>query len=798
MSKHEAFRRVAVSPQVAQQMQTITMPAPTRGIIQNENEAYMQPGAAVICDNWKPTMKGVSLRGGCALWVDLHAQATAPAWKAALHSYTSIDEKATDTADGSVWAVVIGHISNGVGKTFAQMRATLPAGTWVPTTRDLPPWANSHAYSSVGEVVYDVDLKNWWRVLVDHTAAATGTFAADRTAHPTYWVLQSSPRLPLISGFEYNSGIKSEMYVANVNAIYNVTTTIPTTVASGRNSGNYAAAQLANQGGDWLVAVNDAGDAPLRYNGTTWASLLTTTPLDWVNNAVYAVNARVRDATDGSRWKCAIAHTSPAGPTTFASDRATNPARWTFDLASDGSAWIIGPPGTPIENGANLTYVCKYRGRYFFVEKNSMNAWYLPLNAVGGSLSMIPLSGAASEGGRLLFCASWSIDAGDGIDDKICFVTDKGEALIFTGGDPSSPTNWRQEGRYKLSPPLGMNAHLSVGGDLLVATVDGVLPMSGAITKDRAELELAAVTRSIKPMWRAEVLDKREFHWTMCKWDEYGAIFTTFPGGLPGKYRCLVTNAATGAHTRFTGWDAMFFVRMRGDMFFGTQDGRVMQADRTGYDNGVPYVATLVGGWEMFQSPSQTVTWRQSRASFAARNGEPFQPQLSATTDYIVTLPPPPFAAPDPGVLDLWDQGKWGPDLGINYGKLWTQSRAYTVGNRVFGLNFVDGFWDCAVAHTSAASGTFAADRAAHPTYWTYANPQPAPPTPTQAERNAYAQWDQPTPAAPVVRNTMWVSIGMTGYSHAPVVQVTVAQQAKPEVDLISIAATFERAGINV
>ena len=38
----------------------------------------------------------------------------------------------------------------------------------------------------------------------------------------------------------------------------------------------------------------------------------------------------------------------------------------------------------------------------------------------------------------------------------------------------------------------------------------------------------------------------------------------------------------------------------------------------------------------------------------------------------------------------------------------------------------------------------------------------------------------------------------MTGYSHAPVVQVTVAQTPKPDVELISIAATFERLGVNV
>ena len=41
-----------------------------------------------------------------------------------------------------------------------------------------------------------------------------------------------------------------------------------------------------------------------------------------------------------------------------------------------------------------------------------MNAWYLPLNAVQGALQMIPLAGATTEGGNLLFCATWSIDAG--------------------------------------------------------------------------------------------------------------------------------------------------------------------------------------------------------------------------------------------------------------------------------------------------------------------------------------------------------------------------------------------------
>lgn len=532
--------------------------------------------------------------------------------------------------------------------------------------------------------------------------------------------LTDPSRLPLISAFEYTSGTIAKMFFADVPNIYDVSTTTPITVASGRTSGNYAASQLANAAGDWLLVVNDAGDPVLRFNGTTWGSLATTTPGDWSTSVSYIVGSRARDTTDGSRWKCLIAHTSP-GSGTFAAARIASPGQWTLDIAADGSNWITGPPGTPVENGSGLTYVCKYRNRYFFVERNSMNAWYLPLNAVGGALSQIPLSGAATKGGKLMFCAVWSLDAGDGTDDKIVFMTNLGEIIVFTGSNPSDAANWRQEGRFDMSPPMGMNAHIQIGGDLLVATVDGILPTSSAVTKDRAELELAAITRNIKPMWREEAIDKREHAWTMCKWDEYGGIFVTLPGDPAGKHKCLVVNAATGAWARYTGWDAMCFARMRGDMFFGTQDGRVMQADRTGYDDGASYTCTMVGGWEVFQSPSQTITWKQARASFSARGGEVFIPQLGGTTDYVVTLPTPPSAAPDPGILDLWDQGLWDD-----------------------------------------------------------------------------ATWDSGTPTVPVIRNTGWVSIGLTGFSHAPVVQVTMAQVAKPEIELISIAGTFERLGITV
>lgn len=300
-------------------------------------------------------------------------------------------------------------------------------------------------------------------------------------------------------------------------------------------------------------------------------------------------------------------------------------------------------------------------------------------------------------------------------------MTDQGEALIFSGTNPADAANWRQEGRYQVPMPMGKNAHTLLGGDLLIATSDGICPLSAAISKDAGQLMLAMLTLTIRTSWREQVLAKSNLPWTMERWDEQGIMMVTWPGGTPGNRMCAVVNTATGAWCRVVGWDVMCWCRLRGDRFFGTQDGYIMQANRTGYDDGVPYVCTIVGGWEMFQSPSETVVWHQARASFQADNREPFRPQIAACTDYIVVLPQPPVPGPDPGVLDVWDQGLWDEAL-----------------------------------------------------------------------------WDQPSVKTPSVRNTGWVSVGATGFSHAPILQVQMAQQSTPNVEFISMAATFERLGVNV
>ncbi len=85
---------------------------------------------------------------------------------------------------------------------------------------------------------------------------------------------------------------------------------------------------------------------------------------------------------------------------------------------------------------------------------------------------------------------------------------------------------------------------------------------------------------------------------------------------------------------------------MRENMFFGTQDGLVMQMDRTGYDDGTAATHGDAGRrlGDVSGEPSATVVWHQARAVFTSGPGEPFVPQLGGDDRLSITIPPPPPA----------------------------------------------------------------------------------------------------------------------------------------------------------
>lgn len=385
----------------------------------------------------------------------------------------------------------------------------------------------------------------------------------------------------------------------------------------------------------------------------------------------------------------------------------------------DGSTWTtVTGVSTPAITGvttADLSFVWLYGSRLYFVEQHTMSAWYLPTDAIGGAAVEFSLAGIFQEGGALLFGGKWSLDSGDGLDDKCVFISTEGEVAVYQGLYPGD-ASWEKVGVYKITPPMGENATMSAGGDLLIAVEDGIVPISEAVNKDAAALSLAAVTANIEPEWKKEVALRRTLPWEIMKWPTNGLMVVSLPTDDDAlSPLCYVSNIQTGAWCYVTGWDARCIGLYANSGYFGTSDGKVMSMDEGGSDDGDPYTCVYVGLPDHMRSIGQAKVIHSARATF--KSNVPFRPKISVSSNYKVRLPSAPSSVDDI-TDDLWDVG------------LWDVAK-----------------WDAGIATDIT---------------------------------------------------TKWVSIGKSGFSVMPQVQVTCGISLRPTTELLAFDLIFERGGFQV
>lgn len=423
---------------------------------------------------------------------------------------------------------------------------------------------------------------------------------------------------PLESAFSYIGASTRKMFSACNGSIYNHTTVgdPDTPVAAdvtGQTSDYYSTLNIATPGGNFLLAANGT-DEIQKYDGSTWAAVAT------------GAGAGEIDGVD-------------------------------TDTISQLNA---------------------YRNRVWMVETGTMNAWYLPVDSIAGTATKVSLTGVFRKGGSLLFSATWSLDAGDGLDDKIVFVSTEGEVAVYQG-DPSD-SGWGLVGLYDSAPPMGKNAFLKVGGDLLILTEIGLIPLSAIISKDPAALALAAVSRNIQPDWIAEARQRRSLPWEIVKWTQRNICYISCPVTADENSTppiCFAVNLETGAWSKVTGWNTRCFVLHDDQVYFGTNDGTLVQADITGADQGSIIYYQYVGHMDHLGQIGRYKTVKQARAIF--RTANPVNVSVDVSVDYSTYSPIYPSAAPasaSPGVWDvgLWDVALW--DAGASYTTAQTRWRS--------------------------------------------------------------------------------------------------------------------------
>ncbi|MBB5051121.1 hypothetical protein HNQ36_001075 [Afipia massiliensis] len=324
----------------------------------------------------------------------------------------------------------------------------------------------------------------------------------------------------------------------------------------------------------------------------------------------------------------------------------------------DGTSWGT---GTPISAAGldpkTLATVWIYKQRAFFTQKDSLNAWYLPVDSLGGTAVLLPLGGVFTKGGSLLFGATWSIESGNGPNEYCVFVSTKGEAAVFTGADPSSAATWTKVGVYRIGRPLGPKAHIPAGGDLVIATDIGFVPLSQAMQRDYSALSPAAISYSIEVAWNETVAARAGTGWACEVWPTEQMVVVAIPTGVNDQPQMFVANARTGAWGLYTGWNGRCLQLFKDRLFFGSTDGKIIEAEVTGADQELPYTATCVPLFDPLKAPASLKTSLLMRATIRA--SAEVIPKLSLQADYKLNLP----TAPDDGTVatgNVWGVGVWG------------------------------------------------------------------------------------------------------------------------------------------
>ena len=318
----------------------------------------------------------------------------------------------------------------------------------------------------------------------------------------------------------------------------------------------------------------------------------------------------------------------------------------------DGTAWstasITGVAST------SLSYVWGHRNRVFFIQGNTLSAWYLGTNSIGGAATELPLSAVFRNGGRLIAGATWSSDSGDGMDDRCVFITDAGEVAVFSGSNPGDINSWSLVGVYEVGPILGPKAITSLAGDLVFATTAGLIPLSGAVQKDPAELASVSISAPVSPDWQAESA-VFGVAWRIALWDK-GRMIAAVP---IGSSRQLAANVETNAWCRITGWTCSDLCSLGGGLYMADMDGGLFRAWYGGSDDGDPVICRAMLAHDHLDAPASIKIARMVRPVFRHIGDLHFRVSVSA--NYSEDFPPLPDTVSDISAAaeGLWDVSDW-------------------------------------------------------------------------------------------------------------------------------------------
>lgn len=410
-----------------------------------------------------------------------------------------------------------------------------------------------------------------------------------------------------------------------------------------------------------VTGLTGAVDTLLAYNGLTASSLFAA-----ANNAIYnvttsgAVGAAVVSGFTSNRWQYVNFGTA-GGQFLIAVNGSDAPINY------NGTTWQTTPAITGFTS-ANAIHINVFKTRVFFVEKNTLKAWYLPVNSIGGSAASLDFSAIFKLGGYLMAMATWTVDGGQGMDDHAVWISSEGEVAVYKGTDPSSASTWSLVGVYKTAKPLGRRCYVQYGGDIVLLSVDGFIPLAQALPSYQLNTQKVSLSNKINnTVTESAVSYSANFGWQAVLLPEAGFLLFNIPVAENTTSYQYVMNTITRAWCKFTAWNANCWEYFKGNLYFGT-NGKVCKAWSGESDNGANIEGDAKSAFNYFGTPGKNKLFTMVRPVIVSDGS--IYPAMDTNIDFEDRAPSstPTFSGSLGAVwnVDSWDVGSWGGSLTIN------------------------------------------------------------------------------------------------------------------------------------
>jgi len=295
-----------------------------------------------------------------------------------------------------------------------------------------------------------------------------------------------------------------------------------------------------------------------------------------------------------------------------------------------------------------------HKGRVYYVKKDSSSFFYAAASSYAGELGEVDLSLNTTTGGDLLYMVSWTRDSGAGVDDMAVFVMSTGELLVYSGSDPANAADWALLGSFQTGAPLGRRAYMAAGGDVILMTVDGYVPLSSVITEGRYT-EQSNYSFKIDPAVKSAAQAYQDnFGWELAFWPEGSLVVANVP--ISGSQSVQhVRNTTKGAWCKFEGVNASTWAVYDGKLYYGSPDTFVYELSGVS-DQGAFISYESLQAFNYFGAPELK---KQATAVMPITNSAyPKYIDSRFMVDQNVVSLPTYTAPPEPPASD-WDVGEW-------------------------------------------------------------------------------------------------------------------------------------------